>query len=357
MKRMVWVLVATAACSNAGGGGGGGGDDDDDDGVNVDAPGGDTDAGGPDGPAAPRPVRFIAFGDTGEGSPTQAQVGAVARTVCDAAGGCDFAVLLGDNIYDAGPTSVNDPQFQTKFEEPYANLDMPFYAVLGNHDYGGNLIGIPVGGLGNEWDKGPNEVAYTNVSDKWEMPATHYTFSYENVGVVALDTNSLLWSNTQHGDQTAWWDTAMLDVADKDWKIVLGHHPYRSNGQHGNAGSYDAPEIFGIPIPNPLPIQGGTELKAWFDAHVCGSADIYLSGHDHTRQWIDMPNELCGTEMIVSGASAKVTAFVSGRGNETYFADDQTEGFLYVEIVGKRMTGRFYDKTGAMNFERTITKP
>jgi hypothetical protein len=147
-----------------------------------------------------------------------------------------------------------------------------------------------------------------------------------------------------------------MEVMDADWKILLGHHPYRSNGQHGNAGDYDAPEIFGIPIPNPLPIQGGDDLKAWFDDVVCGTVDFYMSGHDHTRQWLDEPGALCGTEMIVSGAGAKVTDFVD-RGNATFWQDDQTEGFLYVEVVGKRLTGRFYDKTGAMNFERSVMKP
>ncbi|HUQ02730.1 MAG TPA: metallophosphoesterase [Kofleriaceae bacterium] len=349
-------MLVTAACGSSATGVG---DDGDDDSPPADGNGGGGDGSGsnPDAPPGPRPVRFVAFGDTGEGSPTQAQVSAVAKTVCDAAGGCDFALLLGDNIYDTGATSVNDMQFQTKFEQPYANFSIPFYAVLGNHDYGGNIIGIDVGGLGNEWDKGPNEVAYTNVSSKWEMPATHYTFSYENVGFIALDTNSILWSNTQHGDQTPWYTTAQLEIMDKQWKFLLGHHPYRSNGQHGNAGTYDAPEIFGIPIPFSLPIQGGADLKSWFDTHVCGTVDIYMSGHDHSRQWLNEPTALCGTEMIVSGAGAKVTSLVASRGNQAYYEDATTEGFLFVEIVGKRMTGRFYDKTGAMNFERTIMKP
>ena len=32
-----------------------------------------------------------------------------------------FICGLGDNIYEAGVTSVNDKQFQTKFEDPYKN--------------------------------------------------------------------------------------------------------------------------------------------------------------------------------------------------------------------------------------------
>jgi tartrate-resistant acid phosphatase type 5 len=41
-----------------------------------------------------------------------------------------------DNFYDEGVDSLDDEQFQTKFELPYADIDFPFWVVLGNHDYG-----------------------------------------------------------------------------------------------------------------------------------------------------------------------------------------------------------------------------
>jgi hypothetical protein len=327
-------------------------------GDNDDAGGGGRDAGvdAPiDAPPPPPTVRFVVLGDTGEGNPAQFQVGAAMKTVCDAAGGCDFALLLGDNIYSDGVTGTDDPQWQTKFEMPYAMHAMPFYAVLGNHDYGGQLI-IDAPGVGNEWDKGPIEVMYTQVSNKWEMPDTHYAFQVENVGIIALDTNSILWNNTMYGNQRDWYPTALMQIADADWKIVAGHHPHRSNGQHGNAGNYDAPELFGIPIPNPLPIVGGGDMKRFFDEVVCGTVDLSFSGHDHNRQWIDEPTALCGTEMIISGAGAKTTP-LQDRGNAVFYEDDSEEGFMLVEVVGKRLTARFYDKTGAMDFERTLTKP
>ncbi len=345
----MFTLGLAAGC---GGNVSGGGDDD----VGDDDSGGEDAGGGlPPDAAPPRPVRFIAIGDTGEGNPEQYAVAAAMKTVCERAGGCDFAILLGDNIYDRGATTVDDPLFQTKFEQPYANLSFPFYAVLGNHDYGGNLL-FDVPGLGNEFDQGPVEVMYTAISDKWEMPATHYSMKHGNVGFIMLDTNSILWSNTQHGDQRAWYPSALADIAGTDWTFVAGHHPYRSNGSHGNAGNYDAPELAGVTIPNPLPVIGGGELKSWFDDVVCGTADVYFSGHDHTRQWLDENEALCGAEMIVTGAGAKVTA-LRDRGNAVHYQDDQEVGFMLVEVVGKRMTGQFYGPDGVMDMERTITKP
>src|SRR4051794_19915074 len=77
-------------------------------------------------------VRFIALGDTGKGNPGQYQVGAAMGTHC-ATFGCDFVVLLGDNFYPNGVGSTDDPQWETAFKKPYETVNVPFYAVLGNH--------------------------------------------------------------------------------------------------------------------------------------------------------------------------------------------------------------------------------
>ena len=71
------------------------------------------------------PVRFVAMGDGGEGNMRQFQVATVIENVCNAHGGCDFALYLGDNIYDSGVDSAMDEQFQTKFEPELSVLRHP----------------------------------------------------------------------------------------------------------------------------------------------------------------------------------------------------------------------------------------
>ncbi len=345
---MVFGLVACGGDASPGGGA----DPDARASAGADATGGGSTDASADA-AAPRRVRFVAIGDTGKGNDGQRQVAAAMAQVC-ATEGCDFVVLLGDNIYDAGVSGVDDPLWQERFEQPYAGLDLPFYAVLGNHDYGGWLV-VPLGGLGNEFSKGQHEVAYSQVSAKWRMPATHYTFTAAHVGFIALDTNAILWGDTTYGDQATWLPTATAAVADRRWQIVLGHHPYRSNGEHGNAGNYDAPELAGIPIPNPLPIQNGAAMKDFFDAHVCGIGQVYLTGHDHSRQWLDENERACGMELLVSGAGASVTS-LRDRGNRAHYQDASEVGFLHVDIDGDTLRGRFFDGTGALDFERVITR-
>jgi tartrate-resistant acid phosphatase type 5 len=358
-RSVLVLLVLVAACGSdtvGGGNDGDGGSGPGADGGTVpdSGNGGDVD-GGPGTPDASVPpgtqrVSFIAIGDTGEGNTDQRKVAEAMRDVC-AARGCDFVLMLGDNIYDRGVIGVDDPQWQQKFEDPYRDVDLPFYAALGNHDYGGSIL-IPIPGLGNEWDRGMHEVSYSQHSTKWIMPAHHYTFTHGHVGFIVLDTNSLMWSDTTYGDQKTWWPTALLDVQDSEWVFVVGHHPYRSNGSHGNAGNYDTPEG----IPNPLPNLNGASLKQFFDDVVCGTGDAYFSGHDHSRQWLDMPASLCGTELIVSGAGCKVST-IQERGNQKFYQDASEPGFMYVDIVGKKFTGVFYDADGNVDFERSFEKP
>ncbi len=341
---IVGAILTAAACGGAGGGATG-----------DDVPGGD-DAPPADAtpPPPPKRVRFIALGDAGKGNADQRKVAIAMRDVC-AAKGCDFVLMLGDNIYDAGVDSTTDPDWQLKFEMPYSDVARPFYVALGNHDYGGKLI-IAAPGIGNEWERGKVEVDYTQVSTKWNMPATHYTFTWNHVGFVVLDTNSIIWDNKTYGDQAAWLPTAMMEVSGKDWVFVAGHHPYRSNGSHGNAGDYDAPELAGIPISNPLPIQNGDAVKTFFDDHICGlGAQVYFAGHDHSRQWIDEPTALCGTQMIISGAGSSTTS-LKDRGNKTFYEDAAKPGFMYVDIDGNSFTGTFYDKDGVVDFTKTFTK-
>ncbi len=294
----------------------------------------------PDGaPALPAEggLRFIAIGDSGTGKLEQVQVAEAMKAKCEAEG-CAFAILLGDNIYELGPTSTDDPQFDAKFELPYAGLDMPFYAVLGNHDYGDSN-----GMDGNLWPQAVFEVEYSMLSDKWRMPSTYYTFSETSaadVGFVGLDTNSLLWDDTTYGEQRSWYADA-VGALGTDWKIALGHHPYISNGVHGNAGAYGAFD------PNP-----GASLKAFFDDEVCGTVDVYLSGHDHQLEW---PKEqLCGAELMVSGSAAK-TRFLLGD-NEDHFALAEL-GFLYIVIKDDTFWGQFIGTDGTVLFQRSFARP
>lgn len=281
----------------------------------------------------PGKVKFVVIGDTGKGNAGQKKVADAIQAKCES-DGCDFVMVLGDNIYGDGVNGVDDPQFQSKFEIPYQNLNLPFYMVLGNHDYGGN-------GRGYEIEKSFYQVQYTEKSQRWVMPAHYYKFKAENTSFFALDTNAQVFNlaNEQSDDVSKW-----IGEATSTWKIAFGHHPYKSNGVHGNAGGYDN-------LPEDVPMFAGTGVKKFAESVWCGKVDLYLSGHDHSRQWLDSTCE--GTVLVVSGAGATVTS-LPGKNASLFQAN--TIGFLYMVIEGKKLTGQFVNENSVVEFERILEK-
>lgn len=307
----------------------------------------------PDSNAAPpvdagptTPVRFIAFGDTGKGcsnsADPQCAVAEAAKVKC-ATDGCDFAVLLGDNIYPSGATSPNDPIFETVFEQPYKDLNFPFYVALGNHDYGHN-------GAGTNFGVEQNEIGYTQNSQKWKMPTNFYKQSFGNgaLDLVVTDTNRAMFGEeaAQRTQVKAW-----LAASTATWKIAVGHHPYKSNGDHGNAGCYDGYEVPGVGCVS-VPPADGSGVKAFLEDSICGRADFYLCGHDHSRQWL--ADKCNGTELVVSGGGASTTSI---QGKNAAHWEEASSGFFYVKIDGKTLTAEFISATGNVDFSRTVTKP
>jgi len=85
---------------------------------------------------AGEPIRVLAFGDFGTGSAAQKQT-AAAMVAYHKTHPFDFGLTLGDNFYVRGMTSPDDPRWQTQWEQLYSPMHIPFYAVLGNHDWSG----------------------------------------------------------------------------------------------------------------------------------------------------------------------------------------------------------------------------
>ena len=84
------------------------------------------------------------------------------------------------------------------------------------------------------------------------------------------------------------------------------------------------------------------------------SVDLYLSGHDHNRQWLSKVAHCPGVQFVVSGAGAKTKAL--GGNNPTEFEDASIGGFLYVHIAGPTLTAEFIDQNGVVNFSTTLQK-
>jgi len=86
------------------------------------------------------------------------------------------------------------------------------------------------------------------------------------------------------------------------------------------------------------------------DDLVCGQFDLYICGHDHSRQDLVAT---CGTEFVVSGAGAKTTELEGS--NPNHWQSDQ-EGFLIVDATPMALTIQFYDQNGTLEHTRIINR-
>ncbi|MFI0221477.1 metallophosphoesterase [Streptomyces lydicus] len=281
---------------------------------------------------------ILVTGDAGTGDEAQYAVAAAARDVCRAEG-IGLAVGLGDNIYENGPESDHDSEFQDKFEKPNNGIDVPWLMVLGNHDCSGLIPGS-----GGDPSRGDREVSYAKTSKRWYMPGRYYSVPLPAaeplVEFFAIDTipwSSYVaqldpyyrWDGPYMREQRSWLDGA-LRASRARWKVVLSHHPYLNNGKHGSAGSYDGFEIGNY--------TSGVHLKDMYEKVVCGRADLILSGHDHTLQILEPTARTGGTRQVVCGASAKTE---DGKAHFTHPAAWQNfsdHGFMVLKVSGARLT-------------------
>ena len=303
-----------------------------------------------DAPANTEPiVKFVAFGDAGSGTPAQFAVGRALTEVC-AARGCNFAVMLGDNFYPDGVHSADDPQFETKFEQPYGALMIPFFVALGNHDNGRDSAHNRYGDF---------EVAYSHRADrrsgKWHMPARYYTFSAPLeasplgasplVDFFVLDSSPLApyfgdpdpkWDAKGYGVLQLSWLQAQLKRSAAPWKIAMSHHPYVSDGGHGSAGHYH--NRFALSR-----IADGTLWRDFIERGVCaGGVDLMLQGHDHDLEWLK-PVPACGkTQFITSGAGGAELSSFENNSNPIYWQKDGRYGFFWLGFDEARMTVAAY---------------
>jgi tartrate-resistant acid phosphatase type 5 len=173
---------------------------------------------------SPDPGRFNAF--------TSSHPGFVRNVTADEAKRhCRFIVSVGDNFYEKGVQSAVDPQWKSSFEDVYtaSSLAVPWYAILGNHDYKG---------------RPQAQLDYAKSHPNWKMPTRYFS---------------------------------AVEAINAAWKIVIGHHPIFSGGsEHG-----DQPEL----IRDINPLLEKHRVPVYFNGHdhdlqhiVRGSVEYFNTG-------------------------------------------------------------------------------
>jgi tartrate-resistant acid phosphatase type 5 len=260
-------------------------------------------------PTPTPPVRFFTFGDWGTGDSTQQGVATALESHC-AAQGCDFGLLLGDNFYEVGVASVIDSQWVDKFENVYA-LDLPFYALLGNHDYDGNETA---------------EIDYSELQDRWKMPAPNYQIRFPAgsnppwLEIFVIDSNKAD-SNTAAALEEA------LAASTAKWKIAAMHHPLYSNGPHPDN------ELGQNTLLLPL---------------LCPAVDLVLSGHNHFFAQLDDPNDGCRLQQFIVGTGGKSLHSINPDPRAIY--SEASHGFGWAEVKSDSLILEFRRSDGSLGY-------
>ena len=182
----------------------------------------------------------------------------------------EFVVAAGDVHHFEGVRSVDDPLWMTNYELIYSHPDLmlPWYPILGNHEYRGNTQAV---------------VDYSKVSARWDMPDKYYTQVMEEDGatirLVMIDTSPLLDkyredtekypdAGKQDMDRQLAWIDSVLTAATEDWVLVVGHHPIYAYTDKSESERLDMQK----------------RVDSILRKH--GNVDMYLCGHIHNFQHI-----------------------------------------------------------------------
>ena len=264
---------------------------------------------------------WIVLGDWGTGGTVQRRVAAAMSALARKAA-VHFILSVGDNIYPAGVRSAQDPQWESKFERIYADslLRVPWYPVLGNHDYRGNPDA---------------QIAYSRRNPLWRMPGRYYVVEKSLpdgtvVAFFALDTQQLLTGSARQRARQLRWLEEQLRRSSAEWKFAFGHHPLRSAGLYGENSTL-------------LRL-----LKPIFDRY---GVAVYFCGHEHDLQLLKHPED--GFYCVISGAgsSARPTGYAAA----SIFAAAEP-GFVYAQLRKQHLSLWVIDSAGRVRYQLDVAQ-
>jgi hypothetical protein len=214
-------------------------------------------------------VNLVVFGDFGNGKPSQKDnAKSMANYVQKTGLQFNGALTVGDNFY-VKMKDVDDWQFQTLFEDMYdaRRLNFPYFATSGNHDY--EKAEPNNGKLRVDLER---EYTALHPDSRWKYPARWYRLDFPQGAAHPLVTALMLESSMPRMTPADWeaqkkWIDEQLADSTATWKIACAHHPFFSNGSHGDNGV--------------MQLEWGPIFKN-------RGLDMYVAGHDHDLQHLEV---------------------------------------------------------------------
>jgi tartrate-resistant acid phosphatase type 5 len=277
-------------------------------------------------------LNFLLVGDWGRNGEKDQMDVATQMGIAAQAMDAKFIVAVGDNFYEDGVKSVDDPQWQSSFEKVYTapSLQVRWQAILGNHDYHGNCDA---------------QIAYSKTSKRWNMPARYYIrserideanavdfFYIDTTPMSKLDDDEAAFRGNvkaEHAAEQVPWLEAALKASTAPWKIVIGHHPVYSGGQHG-----DTPYI----VEHILPLLAEHKVQAYFN------------GHDHDLQHLEAGK----VNLFCTGGGSKPRAAIRKTGHTKFGLG--CSGFIAASLQAEKLEVRMIDDKGQVLYSTSVAR-
>jgi hypothetical protein len=252
---------------------------------------------------ASTPIRFAAFGDSGDGGADQEAVRRQLRTVP-----MDLIVHVGDIAYPKGALRELESRVFAMYPELFRSLAI--FPVAGNHEYRTagaapfrEVFALPENG-------GPAG------RERW------YSFDWGDVHFVALDTERI-------GREQAAWLERDLSRNALPWVVVYAHRPPFSSGAHG----------------------GDASFVRWFvpilERH---AVPLVLVGHEHHYERFRPRN---GVTYVITGGGGRGVRPVRPSASTAFAA--AVLQFVLVEIEGDTLALHAIDATGR-EFDQVVIR-
>lgn len=247
----------------------------------------------------------------------------------------EFVAALGDVHHFWGVASIHDPLWLTNFEWIYKHpeLMLPWYPVLGNHEYRGNTRAV---------------LDYGTISRRWEMEGRYYKQTWTvsddtEILLVYIDTAPLIdryrIDYVVHGDapeqsmqtQLIWIEQA-LSESNAKWKVVMGHHPVYAGTNKRESERQNLQE----------------RLKPLLDKY---QVDVSIGGHIHNFQHIQVSGS--NVDYFVNTSASKTREVVRLEGMRFASSD---AGFSLCTVKVNELIMTFVNKKGAVIYQYSRTK-
>lgn len=247
----------------------------------------------------------------------------------------ECVVAAGDVHHFEGVRSVNDPLWMTNYELIYSHpeLMIPWYPILGNHEYRGNSQAV---------------LDYGKVSARWDIEDRYYTKVIEDddvtVRLVMVDTAPMIDKYREDTEkypdackqdlnkQLAWIDS-ILTNAKEDWVLVVGHHPIYAETSKSNSERADLQK----------------RLDSILRKH--NNVAMYLCGHIHNFQHIRVKGSNIDYVVNSSGSLSRDVKPIEG----TKFCSGE-EGFSLITADKKEIDLHMINKEGKVIYTVKRTK-